>query len=56
MTGKLSGRLRRVVTDPLVPLALLGGGVFVVLAVPVAPALTWAVLGGLAGYSLSGSV
>jgi hypothetical protein len=45
---------RRLGTDPLVPLVSLA--VFGALAVLVAPALTWAVLGGLAGYALSGSV
>jgi len=45
---------RRWATDPLVPVLLLApaGG----LAAAQAPALTWAVLGGLAGYTLSGSV
>ena len=41
-------------TDPAVPvLALVFGAVA---ACWYAPVLTWAVLGGLAGYSLSGSV
>lgn len=45
---------RRLVTDPAVPLAALATlGVATAL---VAPVLTWAVLGGLAGYALSGSV
>ena len=45
---------RRLATDPLVPLLSLT--VLGVAAVPVGAALTWAVLGGLAGYALSGSV
>lgn len=46
--------LRRWVTDPLLPgLVLASGGV---LAAVHGPVLTWAVLGGLAGYTLSGSV
>jgi hypothetical protein len=45
---------RRLATDPLVPLLSLTALGFV--AVPAAAALTWAVLGGLAGYALSGSV
>lgn len=45
---------RRLVTDPMTPLlSLTALGVAAVLAVPV---LVWAVLGGLAGYTLSGSV
>ena len=45
---------RRRFTDPLVPVPLLAAGA--VLAASQASVLTWAVLGGLAGYSLSGSV
>jgi hypothetical protein len=45
---------RRLATDPLAPLLSLTA--LGVAAVAVAPALTWAVLGGLAGYTLSGSV
>lgn len=45
---------RRWITDPVIPLLLLTAG-GVVLAASGDPA-TWAVLGGLAGYSLSGSV
>lgn len=41
-------------TDPLVPALLLAPAA--VLAAARAPQLTWAVIGGLAGYSLSGSV
>lgn len=49
---------RRWATDPLVPLALLGAGGIALAGVGTAPAwvATWAVLGGLAGYTLSGSV
>lgn len=63
---------RRLATDPLVPLlSLTALGLLIALglltapallatssatAEPVAAALTWAVLGGLAGYTLSGSV
>jgi hypothetical protein len=42
---------RRRLTDPLPPALVLAPA-----AVLAAPVLTWAVLGGLAGYSLSGSV
>jgi hypothetical protein len=41
-------------TDPLGPALLLAPAA--VLAAARAPQLTWAVVGGLAGYSLSGSV
>lgn len=41
-------------TDPLVPVLLLVGAASV--AVATVPPLTWAVTGGLAGWSLSGSV
>ncbi|MFJ4466937.1 hypothetical protein ACIP2X_05365 [Streptomyces sp. NPDC089424] len=41
-------------TDPAVPVAVLG--IAAVAAVLHAPLLTWAITGGLAGYSLSGSV
>jgi hypothetical protein len=46
--------LRRRLADPLVPALLLVPAT--VLAAAAAPVVTWAVLGGLAGYSLSGSV
>lgn len=46
--------VRRRLTDPVVPVLLLAPAA--VLAAARAPMLTWAVLGGLAGYSLSGSV
>lgn len=49
------GGLPRLATDPLAPAVLLvaaGAGAAVVQA----GALVWAVLGGLAGYTLSGSV
>jgi hypothetical protein len=42
------------VTDPLGPVLLLLAAA--VLAAAAVPLLTWAILGGLAGYSLSGSV
>ncbi|MGP4110798.1 hypothetical protein ACTWP5_07760 [Streptomyces sp. 4N509B] len=45
---------RRRLTDPLVPVLALSG--VALLAVVYAPLLTWAITGGLAGYSLSGSV
>lgn len=58
--------VRRLATDPLVPLLSLTAlglltvpgllGALDVSVEPVVPALTWAVLGGLAGYTLSGSV
>jgi len=41
-------------TDPILPVLLLAPAA--VLAAARVPVLTWAVLGGLAGYSLSGSV
>jgi hypothetical protein len=44
----------RRITDPLVPVLLLAPAA--VLAATRWPTLTWAVLGGLAGFSLSGSV
>jgi len=56
VTGRLATAsvLRRWATDPLVPgLALAAGGV---LAAGYGQVLTWAVIGGLAGYTLSGSV
>lgn len=45
---------RRWATDPLAPVLLLTPAA--VLAAAQASALTWAMLGGLAGYTLSGSV
>jgi hypothetical protein len=45
---------RRWATDPLAPLLVLAPAA--VLAAAAAPVLTWAILGGLAGYTLSGSV
>jgi hypothetical protein len=47
-------RWRTLLTDPLGPVLLLTGAA--VLAVAALPALTWAVVGGLAGFTLSGSV
>ncbi|MEH0939013.1 hypothetical protein [Micromonospora psammae] len=46
--------LRRWATDPLVPVLLFTAGA--VLAAAYGHVLTWAVVGGLAGYTLSGSV
>ncbi|HET9381109.1 MAG TPA: hypothetical protein VFP69_09800 [Streptomyces sp.] len=46
--------VRTLLTDPAPPVALLA--VAAVLSVLHAPTLTWAITGGLAGYSLSGSV
>lgn len=46
--------LRRRATDPLVPLLLLTAGAM--LAAAYGHVLTWAMVGGLAGYTLSGSV
>lgn len=46
--------LRRPATDPLMPAAVLGVGAL--LAGVQGHALTWTLLGGLAGYTLSGSV
>jgi len=46
--------LRRWATDPLVPVVLLTAGA--VLAAAYGHVLTWAMVGGLAGYTLSGSV
>jgi hypothetical protein len=46
--------LRRWATDPLVPLVVLTAGAM--LAAGYGHVLTWAVIGGLAGYTLSGSV
>ncbi|MGW2563633.1 hypothetical protein ACWCXB_31300 [Streptomyces sp. NPDC001514] len=51
------GRARGVLmllTDPALPVAALGMAAIVTALY--APMLTWAVTGGLAGYSLSGSV
>lgn len=46
--------LRRWATDPLVPVLLFTPGAM--LAAAYGHVLTWAVIGGLAGYTLSGSV
>jgi hypothetical protein len=46
--------LRRRATDPLVPVLLLAAGA--ILAAAYGHLLTWAMVGGLAGYTLSGSV
>ncbi|MFI2781321.1 hypothetical protein [Streptomyces sp. ALB3] len=45
---------RALLTDPVLPVAALG--IALIAAVLHAPVLTWAITGGLAGYSLSGSV
>lgn len=47
-------RWRARATDPLAPVLLLTGAAAVAFAT--VPQLTWAVTGGLAGWSLSGSV
>jgi hypothetical protein len=44
----------RRVAHPLLPVAVLAPAA--VLAAAAVPVLTWAVIGGLAGYTLSGSV
>lgn len=46
--------LWRWATDPLTPVLLLA--VAGVVTAAAAPVLTWAMIGGLAGYTLSGSV
>lgn len=46
--------LRRRFTEPLIPVAVLSVGA--VATAWYAPILTWAIIGGLAGFSLSGSV
>ncbi|MEU0698719.1 hypothetical protein ABZ349_32790 [Streptomyces niveus] len=46
--------VRAPLTDPALPLAVLG--IAAVTAALYSPMLTWAITGGLAGYSLSGSV
>jgi hypothetical protein len=46
--------LRRWATDPLVPVVLFTAGAL--LAAAYGDVLTWAMVGGLAGYTLSGSV
>ncbi|MFJ6435370.1 hypothetical protein [Streptomyces sp. NPDC091416] len=46
--------VRALLTDPVLPVAALA--IAMIAAVLHAPVLTWAVTGGLAGYSLSGSV
>lgn len=45
---------RRWATDPLLPVVLLTAGAM--LAAAYGHVLTWAMVGGLAGYTLSGSV
>lgn len=51
--GRARG-VRTLLTDPALPVAVLGAAA--VVTVLYAPVLTWAITGGLAGYSLSGSV
>ncbi|MGW6310744.1 hypothetical protein ACWFRQ_35830 [Streptomyces niveus] len=46
--------VRALLTDPVLPPAVLGTAA--VAAALYSPMLTWAITGGLAGYSLSGSV
>ncbi|MET7640867.1 hypothetical protein [Streptomyces sp. NPDC005438] len=48
------GAWRRRLTDPAVPTAVLA--LAALLAALYSPTLTWAITGGLAGFSLSGSV
>ena len=59
MTGRMpyvrpARPLRRWAADPLVPILLLSAGAL--LAAAHGHVLTWALVGGLAGYTLSGSV
>ncbi|MFF3948108.1 hypothetical protein ACFYYN_25240 [Streptomyces sp. NPDC001902] len=49
-----AGGVRRLLTDPALPVAVLG--TVAIATALYAPMLTWAITGGLAGYSLSGSV
>ncbi|MFD7445915.1 hypothetical protein [Streptomyces sp. NPDC059909] len=51
--GRARG-LRMLLTDPALPVAALG--MAAIITALHAPVLTWAITGGLAGYSLSGSV
>ncbi|WP_327371707.1 hypothetical protein [Streptomyces sp. NBC_01217] len=46
--------VRVLLTDPALPVAALG--IAAIAAALYTPMLTWAITGGLAGYSLSGSV
>lgn len=46
--------VRTLLTDPVLPVAALA--IAAIAAALYAPMLTWAITGGLAGYSLSGSV
>lgn len=57
MTAPLTRRApapRRWISDPVVPAGLFAAGA--VAAAGYGATLTWAVVGGLAGYTLSGSV
>ncbi|WUD72279.1 hypothetical protein OG937_11620 [Streptomyces sp. NBC_00510] len=49
-----AGGVRTLLTDPALPVAVLG--TVAIATALYAPMLTWAITGGLAGYSLSGSV
>ncbi|GAA3793245.1 hypothetical protein [Streptomyces chiangmaiensis] len=51
--GRARG-VRTLLTDPVLPVAVLGTAA--IATALYAPMLTWAITGGLAGYSLSGSV
>ncbi|WP_129800204.1 hypothetical protein [Streptomyces sp. F001] len=48
------GGVRTLLTDPTLPVAVLGTAA--IATALYGPMLTWAITGGLAGYSLSGSV
>ncbi|GGT33573.1 hypothetical protein [Streptomyces chromofuscus] len=52
--GGVRTAVRMRLTDPALPVVALGAAA--VAAALHAPVLTWAITGGLAGYSLSGSV
>jgi hypothetical protein len=54
LSARRSPKWRRRATDPRTPVLVLAPAG--VLAAVYAPVLTWAILGGLAGYTLSGSV
>ncbi|WP_326569975.1 hypothetical protein OIE69_00660 [Actinacidiphila glaucinigra] len=49
-----AGGVRTLLTDPALPVVVLGAAA--IATAFYAPMLTWAITGGLAGYSLSGSV
>jgi hypothetical protein len=60
VSTRQAGTARRLATDPLVPLAVLAAvgltAAGLVSAAGFVPVAAWAALGGLAGYTLSGSV